>query len=87
MEEFEEYLAKKKINAKAFHEGNPEKWLEFKVLFEQVHPDSFAAQKLFLINNIRRSYPLIEDQAEENNKPKVRPKPKFKIPSQQPKQD
>lgn len=88
MEDFETYLAAKKIDSKAFREGDPEKWQEFKALFEQVHPTSFTAQKLFLINSIRRSYPLkAADQPEESAKPKVRPKPKFKVPAQRPKQD
>ena len=58
METFEEYLAKKKIDSATFARQAPQQWQEFKTLFEQVHPDSFTAQKLFLINKIRRSYPL-----------------------------
>lgn len=87
MEDFETYLTTKKIDSKAFREGDPEKWQEFKALFEQVHPSSFTAQKLFLINSTRRSYPLKADQPEESAKPKARPKPKFKVPAQRPKKD
>lgn len=37
--------------------------MELKKLFDQVNPNSFTAQKLFLINNIRRAYPLQEEEA------------------------
>ncbi len=55
---FEEYLIQKKINALTWQSAAPEKWAEFKVLFEQMHPDSFTAQKKFLINDLRRMYPV-----------------------------
>ena len=55
---FEAYLISKKIAATLFEQGAPKQYAEFKRLFEQVHPKSFTAQKLFLINRIRRSYPL-----------------------------
>jgi len=55
---FEEYLIQKKINSKTWQSAESEKWQSFKTLFEQVHPDSFTAQKKFLINDLRRMYPL-----------------------------
>jgi hypothetical protein len=55
---FETYLAEKKIDSQAFKEHEPERWQEFQSLFELVHPESFTAQKKFLINPIRRQYPL-----------------------------
>ncbi len=55
---FEEYLTQKKINAQAFQEAEPERFKEWKQLFDQVHPDSFTAQKKFLINPLRRRYSL-----------------------------
>lgn len=58
MSEFENYLTDKKIHSKNFREAEPNIWEEWKVLFEQIHPESFTAQKLFLINNVRRRYPL-----------------------------
>lgn len=58
MSEFEDYLSGKKINPESFKQAEPELWGEWKMLFEQVHPDSFTAQKLFLINAVRRRYPL-----------------------------
>jgi hypothetical protein len=59
MEEFELYLIGKKINPKEFENNEPVRYQEFKALFGQVHPDSFAAQKLFLINQVRRRYPML----------------------------
>ncbi len=56
---FEEYLTQKKINAQAFQQGEPERFEEWKQLFDQIHPDSFTAQKKFLINPLRRKYSLI----------------------------
>ena len=58
MEEFEKYLADKKIDAEKFRAAEPERWEEFKTLFYQVHPNSFTTQKLYLINKIRRLYHL-----------------------------
>lgn len=59
--DFEEYLRIKKIDSKAFKEANFEVWKEWKKIFEQIHPDSFTAQKKFLINEIRRKYLLKEN--------------------------
>jgi hypothetical protein len=55
---FDTYLAEKKIDSQAFKENEPQQWQEFYELFEAVHPESFTVQKKFLINNIRRQYPL-----------------------------
>jgi hypothetical protein len=55
---FETYLAEKKIDSQAFKENEPSQWQEFRALFEVVHPESFTVQKKFLINTIRRQYPL-----------------------------
>lgn len=72
---FNDYLAKKKIDLKAFAQGQPDRFEEFQELFNQVHPDSFTAQKLFLINNIRRVYPLKEEVVDTVvKKPMMRPK-------------
>lgn len=60
MNEFETYLKGKKINPRDFELKEPERYMEFKTIFEQVHPDSFTAQKLFLINQIRRRYPFCD---------------------------
>jgi len=72
---FDEYLVKKKIDPRAFGAGEPSQYDGFKTLFDQVHPDSFTAQKLFLINKIRRAYPLQElETVKEVKKPMMRPK-------------
>ena len=60
METYEEYLSKKKIDSEAFQEKNEALWNEWKNLFQLLHPDSFTAQKLFLINQIRRQFPAKE---------------------------
>lgn len=82
--EFEEYLTGKKIDPKKFRTAEPSQYDEFKQIFDQLHPESFTQQKLFLINKIRRAYKL-EDQIEEKKtsgtakamRPKIKPlKPK-----------
>ena len=72
METFEEYLTKKKIDSAEFHQAKPALWEEWKNLFEQVHPDSFTHQKLFLINNIRREFPGKETEPTEKKAAKPR---------------
>jgi hypothetical protein len=80
MQEFEEYLKSKKIDTAAFKEQAPEMWQEWLHLFQEVHPNSFTQQKLFLINPVRRKYPLKGEPASEKPNPaKVKAKPKFKI--------
>ncbi|MGB3181271.1 MAG: hypothetical protein WBB45_07765 [Cyclobacteriaceae bacterium] len=59
-EEFAIYLQKKRIDAEMFYREEPDMAAGWESLFLQVHPDSFTAQKLFLINGIRRRYPLQE---------------------------
>ncbi len=80
METFEAYLLEKKIDSEAFRKGEPAQWQDFATLFGQVHPDSFTAQKLFLINAIRRRYPLAEEPVKKPPVAKVRPKPNIRIP-------
>jgi hypothetical protein len=55
---FEDYLSGKKIDPDLFRAGEPSRWEEFRASFEGVHPDSFTAQKKFLLNNLRRRYLL-----------------------------
>lgn len=83
IKEFEAYLTDKKIDSDAFRKVEPEQWSEFKRLYDQVHPNSFTAQKLNLINPIRRRFPLKEvpvgtEVKKTAARPKVmmRPKPK-----------
>lgn len=55
---FEEYLVSKKIDATLFQEKENALWVTWKDEFDTMHPNSFTAQKLYLINPIRRKYPL-----------------------------
>lgn len=57
-----EYLAQKKIDASAYRQGDPAQYAAFEQAFLQMHPNSFTAQKLYLINEIRRLYPLLKEQ-------------------------
>lgn len=54
---FEGYLKEQKIDSDLFKKKQSEKWLQLKLLFDQVHPNSFTLQKKFLINDLRRAYP------------------------------
>jgi hypothetical protein len=55
---FEDYLIQKKIDKTLFLKSKPLVYEEWKLLFQQIHPDSFTAQKKFLINSIRREFLL-----------------------------
>jgi hypothetical protein len=55
---FEEYLVIKKINGEKFRAAKPSQYREWKELFESVHPESFTTLKKFLINDIRREFPV-----------------------------
>ena len=73
MEEFQSYLEGKKINATRFLQEEPERYNEYLKIFNQVHPNSFTAQKLFVVNDLRRKYP-----GTETTEPKKQVKPKLK---------
>ncbi len=77
---FEAYCRKKKIDPDLFLQSDPERFREWKTIFEQVHPDSFTEQKKFLINPIRKKYLLVvaEDAGKTEEPAKV--KPLVKIP-------
>ena len=82
--EFDEYLTGKKIDAAKFRAAETDQYESFKEIFDQVHPESFTQQKLFLINKIRRAYKLEEvneakktSSASKVMRPKMKPvKPK-----------
>lgn len=63
---FEEYLITKKIDQKTFQLAEPGLYKSWKQEFEQINPNSFTAQKLYLINPIRRKYLLKQEEIEEN---------------------
>lgn len=80
---FSEYCISKKIDPDAFKIAEPGRWLEFTEIFEQVHPESFTQQKKFLINDLRRKFPLKESPQSANTstplaKPAVKIAPKIK---------
>lgn len=81
---FEEYLVSKKIDSVAFSAAEPDRWKEWNSLFEVMNPTSFTSQKLYLINPVRKKYPLKQvvqaNGAKEDSavpKPVMRPKPKM----------
>jgi hypothetical protein len=80
---FEEYLKSKKIDSALFKAAESQRWQEWSLEFEQMHPDSFSSQKLYQLNAVRRKYKLIElNSAEGASKPvapRVVMKPKPKI--------
>lgn len=76
--DFVEYLTSKKIDSKAFQENDVASWNEWNQMFELLHPNSFTQQKLFLINEIRRKYPLQIADVTETAIQKSAVKPKIK---------
>ncbi|MEO9475133.1 MAG: hypothetical protein ABJG41_06350 [Cyclobacteriaceae bacterium] len=77
MTEFQTYLADKKIDAEKFKKNEPEVYAEYETQFMQLHPNSFTAQKLFVINKIRRNYTLEEKPETETATKKPAAKPKM----------
>jgi hypothetical protein len=55
---FDEYLYSKKIDSQSFRQNEADLWESWKKEFDQISPVSFTAQKLYLINPIRRKYQL-----------------------------
>jgi len=66
---FEDYLSGKKIDPALFRAGEPARWSAFRASFEGVHPDSFTAQKKFLLNDLRRRYFLRAPDVKPTEKP------------------
>lgn len=60
MEDFEEYLKSKNIDSELFKSSEPAVFKEWEKEFEILHPESFTAQKKFIINAVRRKYQLIK---------------------------
>lgn len=74
--EFDEYLKGKKIDPAKFKQAESSQYAAFERIFNQIHPESFTQQKLFLINKIRRAYKLEDKEEVEKTiaKPAMRPK-------------
>lgn len=81
---FDEYLHTKKIDAAGFKKEESEEYERLQVIFDQVHPDSFTSQKLYLINPLRRKYKWEEKKMEttsaESTPQPSKPRPKFNKP-------
>lgn len=83
---FDEYLQGKKIDAERFKNDEAEEYNRLQLVFDQVHPDSFTAQKLYLINPLRRKYKWIEKKVEAEMTATApaanpaKPRPKFNKP-------
>lgn len=60
MSTFEEYLIQKNIDQAKFRIAEPSRYAEFEALFKTIHPESFTAQKKFLINDLRRKFLLVD---------------------------
>lgn len=75
---FKEYLIGKKIDPSKFAKAELERFKEFQTLFNQIHPESFTQQKLFLINQIRRKYKLEESEEIKKPAPAKAMRPKIK---------
>ncbi len=58
---FAEFCLKKKISLEKFSAKDPTLFNELSSYFEKVHPESFTQQKKFLINPLRRLYPLTQE--------------------------
>ncbi|GAB3042027.1 hypothetical protein GCM10027185_52040 [Spirosoma pulveris] len=54
--DFETYLIQKKIDVEQFQQVEPVRFREWQREFELMHPESFTAQKKFLLNDTRRKY-------------------------------
>ena len=77
MEDFLLFLQSKKIDPEKFKKGDPDRYAEFAKLHAVMHPTSLVAQKLFLINKIRRAYPFVDRQETTQAAPKAKMKPKI----------
>jgi hypothetical protein len=72
---FEEYLQSKRIDSHKFKAAEPDRWEEWRSLFEALSPSSFTSQKLYLINGVRRKY-LLQTPDSTKARPAVSPPPK-----------
>ncbi|UAJ13014.1 hypothetical protein [Aquirufa lenticrescens] len=56
--EFSEYLIQKNICSASFSAAEPALFQNWSEAFNLLHPASFTEQNKFIINKIRRKYPL-----------------------------
>ena len=76
--EFTEFLSSKKIDPAALAAAEPALFAEWATLYEAMSTASFVQQKLFLINGLRRRFPL--STPTETAPKKAALKPKINIP-------
>lgn len=77
---FKDYLQSKKIDPREFALDQPDRFRAFMLLFDQMHPESFTAQKLFLMNGLRRKYPFTELEPIKKDAPEAKMmRPKLNI--------
>jgi hypothetical protein len=75
MNEFNNYLATKKIDASTLQRNEPVLYGKFLHHFFQMHEKSFTARFLYKFNGLRRQYPLPDAEIREAvSKPKMKPK-------------
>lgn len=58
---FEEYLISKKIDQNLFQNSDSDLFKSWENWFNQIHPLSFTEQNKFIVNKIRRKYPIKVD--------------------------
>ncbi|MFT4737321.1 MAG: hypothetical protein ACI8QD_001226 [Cyclobacteriaceae bacterium] len=76
-EEFDVFLKSKKIDPVKFEKSERASYEEFFLLFQQMHPSSLVAQKLYLINKIRRKHTLKDSSDEPLKKKPAMTRPKI----------
>ena len=57
---FEEYLISKKIDQNLFKNSDSDLFHSWETMFNLIHPVSFTEQNKFIVNKIRRKYPMKE---------------------------
>ena len=58
---FEEYLISKKIDRNLFKNSDSDLFHSWETMFNQIHPLSFTEQNKFIVNKIRRKFPIKDD--------------------------
>jgi hypothetical protein len=79
--DFSGWLTSKNIDAEAFRMGSPAEFAVWEEEFNQLSPASFQAQKLFLINKVRRTYQLPPEVSAKAKPPKAALRPAKPTPT------
>lgn len=78
--DFKTYCLSKKIDPVLFQKNEPKLYTDLERIFEQMHPNSFTAQKLYLINELRRRYTSTLEVKPVAKSKSEAPKPKVGLP-------